>query len=283
MFKTQQGLSYERTETQFTLLLRHHKSFWTVVLSCFLVGLSTLELEELLFLPVHQHLECIQETETCHYTHVQMHPFLFWQSEDSMIPIENIDNASYDSRYAEWEVELSQRTLTFYSGKDSARHARELQIFLQGETPRYIASTNHAGIGFFQLMLWLLFGFPLFLLIMDRIGRPHSTQSIFVDSQVVIIKRYGFMGQLKQSFYPTRALKHIQAELQSKTHKNNTYYYLHLRATNRQGKTIYLIKKVSTDAIAKNSHTLAYELFVKTAQEMVIFLHAQEIDVSFSY
>ena len=189
----------------FTLLLRQPEGFWVTLFACFIIPLSTLELGEEVFLPVHQRISCEAVHNACVYRQVNIHPFLFWRTGARTLPVDRIDESVWTGE--EWEVELVDGTsLIMGTGRGAALQAEGLQRFLAGERQGFLATDNHPFIALLQLFWWACFLFPFTLLYMDRHGRPRSTQSIYIDSQVVILKQYNFMGILKMESFPVATL-----------------------------------------------------------------------------
>jgi hypothetical protein len=232
------GLRFEATEQEFTLLLRQHDGFKVMLMVCFLLFLSTIELEDLTFTTAHQQIVCEQAHDLCTYQQLQIHPFLFWKTGRQSFAIDSIDNSSYTADY-EWEIELVDgRSFTLGGGRKGKLASQGMELFLAGERAIFQASENHPFIAVFQILLWVTLLFPFYILLLDLSAKPRSTQSAYVNGQVMILKKYNFSGHLHQESLPTATFKRLEVK-KIKKEKKRYVFSLIVHTQTRKATVLY--------------------------------------------
>lgn len=272
------GLHFESTRQGFTLLLRQHDGFGIMLFICLAIGLSTLGLEEMAFLPVHQRIHCNQKAGTCTYTQVQIHPFLFWKTGVKVMPVDQIDDSSY-SLDKEWEIELTDNTsIIMGSGAKAELNSQGLKQFLAGERTQFQASDHHPFVAIIQLLMWGTFLFPFYILLLDRTDKPRSTQSVYIDAQVTLLKKYNFSGHLHQESIPTSTLKRLEIK-RVKKEKNRYAFSLIAHTSSRKVTFIYKADAAIIDQINPLNAEEKMKTLVRALQEFLAN-HGVEVRVT---
>lgn len=262
------SLIHEVSPQRFTLLLRQPNGFWFFVGMAFFIVLSTFELEDVATQAAHQSLRCEQQVESCFHHKVQMHPFLFWQTRWQRIPLDRIDDSVYNPTYKEWEVELTNgSSFVMGTGALVAARAADFQRFLAGEGGDFFETrTHHRFSAVLQLLMWAILLFPFYLVFRDRRGHFRSTQSLYVDPQVMIVKKYNLLGMLNQKTLPVALLR----ELHVKKKKSEDTYSLQLTAVTGKQRVVLL----------KGVEAQYQEEFDMALQELQSFLADQKVFVT---
>lgn len=272
------GLRFEVTPKSFTLLLRQHDGFGVMLLICLSLGLSTFELEDMVLLPLHQRIVCEQSLDLCTYKKLQIHPFLFWQTGVQSIPVEQLESSDYNAD-GEWEIELSDGTaLVMGSGKKAQVQAQGLAQFLLGEREHFQGSDNHPWIALIQLLVWGTLVFPFYILLLDRTGKPRSTQSVYVDAQAMILKKYYFSGYLRQASIATATLKRLEVK-KIKKEKQRYVFSLIAHTDTRRARLLY---EAEAAVIDQHNPLNAEKKMQTLALALQGFLKEQGVEVSVS-